>query len=121
MPSMRAYRFLPARLAAQYFFIRSLTAFRAAADIRRRFRRGLSIVAAGSGDTSIWALTRDARVSSGTYFLRAAISRISGSVDQSAVRVDAAQGYAGRREADVVIASLRASTCARAASRGVRD
>jgi len=46
---------LPARLAAQYFFIRWLTALRAAADIRPRFRRGRSIIAAGSEDMSIRA------------------------------------------------------------------
>jgi hypothetical protein len=68
------YRFLPARLAAQYFLIRRLTAVRAAGDIRRRFRRGLSISAAGSDDTSIRGLTRNARVSSGKYFLSAANS-----------------------------------------------
>jgi hypothetical protein len=45
--------FLPARLSAQYFLIRRLTALRAAADIRRRFRRGRSIVAARSEDVSI--------------------------------------------------------------------
>jgi hypothetical protein len=41
------------RRAAQYFLIRRLTVFRAAGDIRRRFRRGRSIVAAGSEDMSI--------------------------------------------------------------------
>jgi len=70
--------FLPFRLAAQYFLIRRLTAFRAAADIRRRFRRGRSIVAAGSEDMSICGrLERGARASSGKYFLSAAISVFS--------------------------------------------
>jgi hypothetical protein len=66
---------LPARLAAQFFFIRRLTAFRAAGDILRRFRRGRSIIAAGSEDMSISGrLERGARASSGEYVLSAAIS-----------------------------------------------
>jgi hypothetical protein len=46
--------FFAFRRVAQYFLIRWLTAFRAAADILPRFFRGFrSIVAAGSDDRSI--------------------------------------------------------------------
>jgi hypothetical protein len=56
----RSYCFFAFRLAAQYFFIRSLTALRAAADIRLRERVGLEVAISAALEVSPGPLSVDA-------------------------------------------------------------